>query len=501
MLNKSQINNLNKLGKSVDQANRHLQQIARGVPYLKGFNAATIENRGIRILSKEKQLYAIEKFSCSIQKNKWVKFVPASGAASRMFAHIYSYLDNQKKKDFDFDTYLKQFPKLAHLTTQLTRLPFFELINNHIPKHIRKESSYSSQKYLNHFFDLLINNKQIGYGHLPKGLIPFFRQNKKFYTPFEAHILESIDLFNSSQDIDLHFTIDRKFVDLFKKFENNLTDRYNQNILTTYSFQDAHTDSPVLNMKDQWIKDTKGNLLFRKAGHGALIKNLNSIDADFVLIKNIDNIQLGQSNQSTLYWLKVICGTIIEIKTEINSCLHHLKQNVDQNTLCKALDIIKRYFDPNFQMGNYTELQKFHLLNQYLDRPLRVCAMIKASGNPGGGPFWNILDNRLSLEIFESIEFSLDDKLHQTLTSKSTHFNPVMMACAIRDPKGEKYNLEQFSNSERYMIVNKTLGGQKIKAIEWPGLWNGGMSKWNTLFTEIPASTFNPVKTLSDIIR
>lgn len=499
MLTNLQRDNLVKQNKSVEQAIRNLQQIRNGIPKVSGIIPATLANKGVKQLTAENQNDAIRHFNKMNPATKWVKFIPASGVASRMFTDVYEYLDFSKDTKSNLDNYLKSKPSFNYLIQNLDQLPFFQSIDDRLKQSKNLISDESTDTYFEDFFDILVNDHKFGFSHLPKGLIPFFNQTNQVFTPFEAHILESHELFQSLDTIELHLTIDEYFIDHFEKIRLQIANHINQKIRVSYSFQDPSTDTPILSIEGDWLKDDQDNLLFRKGGHGALLDNLNNVESDFVLIKNIDNILMGKKNQEVVYWLKVICGSLQNIKHEIDSCLSDLYATNNKNSIHNASELIRKYFDSDFRLGNYLDVIKEEFLIQYLDRPLRICAMVKAQGATGGGPYWQVINNRLSREIFEEIEIRESKNVEET--EKSTHFNPVMIACALKNRNGEKYDIKRFVNEDRYMIVHKTIGSKKIRAIEWPGLWNGGMSKWNTLFFEVPNLIFNPVKRIQDLIR
>lgn len=495
MLSKEQKAQLEKLGKSIEQTELHLNQIVKGVPNLTGIRAATVENSGIKKLSDQEIVDSKNLFDEKKGAFIWVKFVPASGAASRMFSEIFQYLDQQSKPDFDLDAYFKKHPSFALFAENLGSLAFHESIDQYLKKFLRL-GLHSTQKYLREFCNTLVKNKKYGFGHLPKGLIPFFRIENNTYTPFEAHILESVHLFGLENKPKLHLTIGERFKTNFQNFVPLL----NPNFKISFSSQCPSTDTPVMSLDNRWLTDEKGNLLFRKGGHGALLKNLNAIDSDFVLIKNIDNIQIGRNNDMVLKWLKVLCGTVMKIKLDIDESLLALDQKSNARVVGDSIALIRRNFDPQYDIDSYSVKTKQKLIEQYLNKPLRVCAMIKTSKSAGGGPFWHVSDHRKSVKIFEEIEFQKDNPKHQKELSKTQFINPVLIACSTKDRFGKAYDLNNFSNSDRYMIVHKTMGNQPIKSIEWPGLWNGGMDDWNSVFVEVPNDIFRPVKKVHDLI-
>ncbi|MCY4161246.1 MAG: DUF4301 family protein [Flavobacteriaceae bacterium] len=496
-LSKEQKAQVERLGKSIEQTELHLNQIIHGVPNLCGVRAATSENFGIKKITHQEKINSQNLFDQNKNAFIWTKFVPTSGAASRMFSEIFQYLDQQSKPGFDLEAYFESNPSFQLFAEKLDSLAFYDSIDRYLKKKYTHFALNTPQKYLTEFCDTLVHNKRIGFSHLPKGLIPFFKTEHQSYTPFEAHILESVTLFGIENKSNLHFTID----ELFKSRFQSLIPLLNQNIKISFSSQCPTTDTPVMSLDNHWLTDEKGDLHFRKGGHGALLKNLNAIDSDFVLIKNIDNIQVGSNNDVVIAWLKVLCGTLMNIKTEIDAALLDFDQKGNAKSINRSIELIRLHFDPQFDIESHSLESKQRFLEQYLNKPLRVCAMIKSSKSAGGGPFWHHSSDRRSVQIFEEIEFQKHNQKHQQEVSKTQFINPVLMACSIKDRFGKAYDLETFSNPNRYMIVRKTMGNQQIKAIEWPGLWNGGMDDWNSVFIEVPKDVFRPVKKVHDLIH
>ncbi|MCY4217195.1 MAG: DUF4301 family protein [Flavobacteriaceae bacterium] len=496
-LSKEQKAQLKKLGKSLEQTQRHLNQIVQGIRVHSKVQAATVENGGIKVLTHQDKVDSQNLFNAHKGGFIWTKFVPASGAASRMFSEVFQYLDQQSNPGFILDDYLEKYPSFELFAKNLNSLAFYSSIDQYLNKKYTSFALNTPQKYLTEFCDTLVHNKRVGFSHLPKGLIPFFKTEHQSYTPFQAHILESVNLFGIENKSNLHFTIDERFKPRFQ----SLIPLLNQNIKINFSSQCPSTDTPVMSLDNHWLTDEKGDLHFRKGGHGALLKNLNAIDSDFVLIKNIDNILVDNHNEAVIQWLKVLCGTLMKIKSEIDASLLDLDQKGDAETINRIIKLIRLHFDPQFDIESHSLESKQRFLEQYLNKPLRVCAMIKSSKSAGGGPFWHHSSDRSSVQIFEEIEFQKHNQEHQQEASKTQFINPVLIACSIKDRFGKAFDLEKFSNPNRYMIVHKTMGNQQIKAIEWPGLWNGGMADWNSVFIDVPKDVFRPVKKVHDLIH
>jgi hypothetical protein len=298
--------------------------------------------------------------------------------------------------------------------------------------------------------------------------------------------------------------VDKEHKSLFQSKEEQfravLSNAENEQLQIQYSFQNRLTDTPFVDQSNQWFRNPSGKIAFRKGGHGALLENLNHLDADCVWIKNIDNIQLSKDNKEGEEWLKILGGKLLSIQEELFNHLHAIDTQTSALDCDPIVHFIHQNFDTEFAF-NPSDKMPHAVLFDYLNRPLRICGMIPNKGAKGGGPFWKKTARGKNLQIIEGVELDPTNKDHQEAIENSTHFNPVMMVCGITNFKGEKFSLYDFRDEQRFMVSNKTLGATSIKILEWPGLWNGGMAEWNTLFIELPSETFNPVKTVVDLIR
>jgi hypothetical protein len=304
--------------------------------------------------------------------------------------------------------------------------------------------------------------------------------------------------------VPLHLTIDKNHRELFDKTLRLFQEKFGlqgQNpLLVEYSHQHRLTDTPFIDEKKQWVRDDKGAIAFRKGGHGALLENLNHLDADCIWIKNIDNILLGQSNAAGEKWMKILAGKLLTIQEALFEHLDTLEQQKSNTDFRRITDFIQTHFDPDFNLKSESKMSH-EVLFDYLHRPLRVCGMIPNKGAVGGGPFWKKELRGQSLQIIEGVELDSTLKEHSEAIAGSTHFNPVMMVCGITDHSGEKFSLYDFRDEKRFMVSKKTTKDQPITILEWPGLWNGGMAEWNSIFIELPPETFNPVKSVMDLLR
>ena len=488
-------------GRSLELIYRQEEQLKKGIQPLNRLEIAVLED-GINALSDQEQKAALKAFQQQDGTQTWLKFVPASGAASRMFSDLFAYWDQKKNAHFNLESYLKnqQNKDFKRFITQLKKLPFYTHVYAYISQY-SEVFEWDAHTFFEAFMEALLNEKHLDYSHLPKGLIPFFTdETGNAYTPFEAHLQEAIALAPPEQKIDLHFTIDKQHRPAFEALEEDFLSSQQTELKVSYSYQHPLTDTPVLDSQEEWVRNDEGHLLFRKGGHGALLENLNQIENDFVWLKNIDNIQWGVQNQQTTTWMQILGGITLTLQKQLFTHLRALEEQGANLDFEPVVAFIQTYFDKTFQLTPHNKLPHEKLID-YLHRPLRVCGMIKNEGKAGGGPFWMHSKRGRHLQIVEGVELNLETPEHQKLMAKSTHFNPVLMVCAITDRKGVKFPLHQFCDDQRYMIAHKTLGPKKIKALEWPGLWNGGMAHWNTYFVEVPKETFHPVKKVTDLIN
>ena len=502
MIASKDITKLEASGRSLELIYRQLEFLKNGTATLNKLEIATLGN-GIVSLSSSDIERALDLYKNEDGSKTWSKFVPASGAASRMFAYLYAYLNAAASPNFDAGKYKKENSDIAVFLKNLRSFPFFAAIDAYL-KENGNNMAIDTEAYQLAFIEAMIAPKHFGFGQFPKGLLPFFpADHGTTSTAFEAQLAESIALFPKNTPIDVHFTISKEHRSLFENteaaFRKQLAPEIDHLLTVNYSYQNYLTDTPVLDENNEWIQDDEGDLMFRKGGHGALLDNLNQLKADKFWIKNIDNIQMGKENQDGLYWQKVLGGYLTLIQNQLFAHLKALEED-DNPDIPAIIAFINTYFNKEYTVENSENKPIQQKLIDYMDRPLRICAMIPNEGAAGGGPLWETSTRGRTLQIVEGVELDSELPENQKLIAASTHFNPVLIACGITNRKGEKYPLHDFSNHQRYMVAHKTLEGKKIKSLEWPGLWNGGMAFWNTVFIEVPGSTFHPVKKLNDLL-
>jgi len=494
--------------KQLQASGRSTELIQRQYEFLTGGQSLISEIRpaqpgeGILCLDEKQVQQNLDDFDNRADRKRWMKFVPASGAASRMFAPLYAFLEAAKQTDLNTSEVeeTSEAVLMNQLKKELKKLPFFGSIYAKLNED-EKAQLETQEAYFINFIQKIVSQ----FENYPKGLIPFFNDEKgQEWTPFEAQLIESIELGKQKSTVPLHLTIDKNHRELFDKTFQSFQEKFGfqgQNpLLVEYSHQHRLTDTPFIDEKKQWVRDDKGAIAFRKGGHGALLENLNQLDADCIWIKNIDNILLGQSNAAGEKWMKILAGKLLTIQEALFEHLDTLEQQKSNTDFRRITDFIQTHFDPDFNLKSESKMSH-EVLFDYLHRPLRVCGMIPNKGAVGGGPFWKKELRGQSLQIIEGVELDSTLKEHSEAIAGSTHFNPVMMVCGITDHRGEKFSLYDFRDEKRFMVSKKTTKDQPITILEWPGLWNGGMAEWNSIFIELPPETFNPVKSVMDLLR
>ena len=350
--------------------------------------------------------------------------------------------------------------------------------------------------------------KGLNYAHHPKGSIKFHHYPDSSRTALEEHLIEALNYAKDDNNIArIHFTISPEQSELVRAIIDRAKKQHKENgysIDVTYSYQKPSTDTIAVTINNKPFTDKDGELVFRPAGHGALLENLNDLKGDIIFIKNIDNIVPDHLREETYRFKKILAGYLIELKSKIDSYLNQLEQTPVNDSLIPeilefAANKLSIYFKSNF--SSLSKEEKVKILFEKLNRPLRVCGMVKNEGHAGGGPFWvEEKDGSVSLQIVEKTQIDLEDESQRKILESSTHFNPVDLVCAVKDYRGKPFNLLKFTNPDSGLITVKSKEGKELKALELPGLWNGSMAKWITVFVEVPKITFNPVKEVNDLL-
>ena len=476
-----------------------IERFKTGFPELQIADAAR-PGKGIKVLTPKEELHYLRQwktFNGTIEK-----FVPASGAASRMFKNLFAFVSNGKQApETEFETTffdgIHQFafyPSLNEACQRLHACGVYELV---------RKSRYAD------IITALLGKDGLDYGALPKGLLKFHRgPSGKPHTPVEEHLEEGAQYAADLQrQVNLHFTVSPEHRREFERLLDQVVPHYEQvwgvNYRITMSEQKPATDTIAVNTDDTPYRDQNGQLLFRPAGHGALIENLNEQEADVIFIKNIDNVVPAHLRNDTTHYKKIIAGYLTAVQQQVSSYLQELEHTCERSRLQVMLSYLENELctrhEETAQM-NDEELAAY--LRKKFNRPLRVCGMVRNEGEPGGGPYLaQNPDGSFSPQILEAAQINENDSRAVSLMKSGTHFNPVDIVCYIKDYRGNKFDLKKFVDPNTGLISLKSVNGTEIKALELPGLWNGAMSDWITLFVEVPISTFNPVKTVNDLLR
>ena len=491
MFSQKDINQIQQRGSSLQTVEEQIGHFKKGFPWMKIVGPATPQ-RGIRVLSEAGADDAIRYYEQAEIAGK-CKFVPASGAASRMFKDIFAGLATlEKGEDLPADA------AGAKLAAQIEKFAFYtdELFGG-------KEDTAAYRKSV---LKKVLTDEGLGYGAKPKGVIKFHRYaGGEVRTAIAEHLVEAATYMrNSDGTCNLVVTISPEHKTLFEEalaevqpvFEARYGVKYN----VTFTYQDKATDTVAVDADNCPFRTDDDALLFRPAGHGALIYNLNKVDEELVSIKNIDNVAHEKLLGTTARYKKVLMGEALKVRDRIFDYLRKL-DDAPSAALC---DEIELFLDKELCVKlpkTGSEAERVEMLRKKLNRPVRVCGMVRNEGEPGGGPYIIAKDGATSLQILESVQINKDDAGAMAAMSQATHFNPVDLVCCLRDYKGRKFNLLSHVDPEAGFISSESFQGRELKALELPGLWNGAMSDWNTLFVEVPLETFNPVKVVLDLLR
>lgn len=480
---------------------KQIERFKRGYPFRRLLRPATVGD-GIRKLGEDESRVLQRQYEDSLLETSVCKFVPASGAASRMFRDLGVLREVFSSKEAVLNS--GEEKTLEKFLSNVTRLPFAGLLEERLEEGLEK--AVSSGEF-GPILDTLLGNEGLGYGNVPKGLVPFHDYGGERRTAFCEHFREAIGYINSRGTASMHFTIPPAFAELFAREEAeavSLLSSEGVSFDVTYSVQDPQTDTIAVAMDNTPVTDADGSLLRRPAGHGALLKNLNELSHDCIFIKNIDNVAKEELLPDTVKWKKTLGGVLLSIQKRVFLYTEALSSSWTSEALEREIIFFGReklFMDLSRELTGLSGAGRREFLFRALHRPIRVCGVVKNVGEPGGGSFWVEGERGESLQIVESAEVDQDSSSQRHIWEGSTHFNPVDIVCGVKDFKREKFNLPGFVDPEAGIITEKTLGTKKIKALELPGLWNGSMSGWITVFVEVPSTTFNPVKTVWDLLK
>ena len=484
-------------GISPNQIDQQIQHFVQGFPYLNVIKAATIGDGIVRVPDEQLVSY-IRRFDEATHQRDLVKFVPASGAATRMFKSLFAALDGKSDKSTD------------EVFARLSDFAFYDDLKAVMAtKGADLDAALAANDRIT-VLRFLLSEEGLDYGSLPKGLLKFHRYDDGPRTPVEEHLVEGASYANSDGRVRIHFTVSPEHRERFERLIELEKEDYEAWLGVTFdvsfSEQKKSTDTISVDMANEPFRNTDGSLLFRPAGHGALIENLNDIDADLVFIKNIDNVVPDAIKETTITYKKVLAAVLLDAQQQVARLQGLLGESddVSDGYLTEAGELMRRtlFTLPPDGFEDWSNGEKLAYLRRKLHRPVRVCGMVKNVGEPGGGPFWaRNQDGSVSLQVVESAQIDLGNPAQKAIFDEATHFNPVDLVCGLKDRHGQKYDLPTFRDPQTGFITAKSKDGKELKAQELPGLWNGAMADWNTIFVEVPLITFNPVKTVNDLLR
>lgn len=441
---------------------------------------------------------------------KLKKFVPASGAASRMFKFLSEFLLDFNPKQETINAYInrKKDKNLPTFLAGLEKFPFYEAVKTKVKALVPNYYDLESHEKSYYFIKTMLDADHFDFANKPKAALAFHKYKTHIATPVEEHLNECAFYAASNAVSYLHFTASDHHENLLQTIIDDVKQKVENTSKTKvhvkYSHQDKSTDTIAVDMKNKPFRNENGQLVFRPGGHGALINNLNALDADIIFIKNIDNVIQNHIEETTLH-KKALAGILLTMQEQIFEILNTIdQQKTDENAVLAILEFMKQQLniDVTDAIYKYTYDNKIEFIKDKLNRPIRVCGMVKNEGEPGGGPFWvRSYKGNVSLQIVESTQVDSHNFEQAQILAKATHFNPVDLVCATKNYKSKKFDLTAFIDHSTGFIVHKNNKGKDLKGYELPGLWNGAMAKWITIFVEVPLITFNPVKTVNDLLK
>lgn len=501
MLSEKDLQQLAAKGISPEKLEHQLEEFKTGFPFLKLEGPAAIGKGIIAPSAEEVKKYVNIWNEYKGERRRIVKFVPASGAASRMFKDMFAFASA------DYDVPTTDFEKTYF--DNIEKFAFFDALDAVLKqkkgkgvKELMAEGDYKAVA------KGMLDSDGLNYGQLPKGLLLFHKYEDGSRTPMEEHLVEAALYAASNGEANVHFTVSHEHLDLFNQMVSQKADGYEKKFGVKYdisfSEQKPSTDTVAANPDGTPFRNPDGSLLFRPGGHGALIENLNEIDADVIFVKNIDNVVPDRLKPETTEWKQVIAGILVSLQKKAFGYLELLDSGrYTHEQLVEIARFVKN--DLCCVKSDLKDLEDAELviyLKKKLNRPMRVAGVVKNVGEPGGGPFlaYN-QDGTYSLQILESSQIDKKNETYMKYFTEGTHFNPVDLVCATKDYKGNAFNLPDYVDRTTGFISQKSKNGKELQALELPGLWNGAMSDWNTIFVEVPLGTFNPVKTVNDLLR
>lgn len=495
---------------TVEKLEEQINNFKDGFPPFELKKAATVGD-GIQQFSDTEVGELVDFYDAQSQNLTVSKFVPASGAASRMFKDLFEFLEKYDgseaaKESFEAD---KSFYTPFNFIQALKDFAFYNDLKDALANDGLDINSLMAEAKYDTIIKYLLTDIGLNYGELPKGLLKFHNYEESSRTPLEEHFVEAANYAKAAdKTANLHFTVSpnhrKNFLELIETTKPIYENKYDTILKITLSEQEAFTDTIAVNKDFTPFRLNDESILFRPGGHGALIENLNRLEADVVFIKNVDNVVPDSLKADTITYKKLIGGVLLQLRQRIFEYINLLSKGSNSELIIEIISFYEKELSTIFTSDFHGKTldEKTAILLQKLNRPIRVCGMVKNEGEPGGGPFWSLnADDSVSLQIVESSQVNQDDPEQKAIMMNATHFNPVDLVCSLTNYQGEKFNLLNYRDPQTGFITEKSKDGKDLLAQELPGLWNGAMADWNTIFVEVPLITFNPVKKVNDLLR
>ena len=488
-------------GLNEEKALSQIEEFKKGAPFARLIRPCTIGD-GIMVIPEDEREGLIAAHDEAAGNGRMLKFVPTSGAASRMFRDWHRSYENG---DLDFT------PKRGmNFAGELKRYAFYNDVRDIISREGYNIDDLIKKGMFSMILEYILTSRGLNYAHIPKALLKFHAYTNRSRTPLEEHIVEAALYVRDVNNVcRIHITVSEEHKSMVEDYFSRVRGYYENHYGLVFDFrlstQHASTNTIAADMENRPFRDSGGMLVFRPGGHGALLKNLNAIDGDIIFLKNIDNVVPDRLKGATVLYEKILGGCLVRLQEVAFKYLQQISlDEIDEKLLSEAPRFCKEKLNITFPSGfsGLPGVERRDFIVGRLNRPLRVCGMVKNEGEPGGGPF-HVEDEggTQSLQIIEEAQVNMGSEDQKTIWRSSTHFNPVDIVCGVRDFRSKKFDLNRFVDKKAILITRKSQGGRDLKALELPGLWNGSMAHWNTVFVEVPIETFNPVKTVNDLLR
>lgn len=511
--NERYLQDIRERGTTPEEVMAQIEQFRRGFPFFRLDRPCTVMD-GIAALNPGEIKRLSQVHSEAARAGRVMKFVPASGAASRMFKSLLSIhgraaAGEELSLSAGAGDSCPEEEDLLEFTRGIPKIAFHDRLRSAMAGDgLDLEAELRKGRYKT-VLDYVLTPKGLNLSELPKGLIPFHVYPQRVRTAFEEHLAEaSLYAKDGRGLVRVHFTVSPEHRTMAVRHLEEVRSLYEDRGTTyelTFSEQEPATDTIAVDMNNEPFKDRDGRLVFRPGGHGALLRNLHELQGDIVFVKNVDNVVPDRLREETTIYKMALGGYLVDLQGKLFGYLRRLTGGEwDGRILGEVVEFLKQGFSfllPS-HIDRLSERERADLLVERLNRPLRVCGMVRNEGEPGGGPFWvRHADGTLSPQIVESSQVDLKSKEQRAIWEASTHFNPVDLVCGVRDYRGNPFDLKNYTDPDTGFISIKSKDGRELKALELPGLWNGAMARWNTVFVEVPSGTFNPVKTVLDLLR